>query len=74
MEIETSVRVEPGVVLLNALAKKDQPTHITSMEIYANKETYLAPLPAPHFETYKYTTKNLVNSLELVEVVSVTMA
>ena len=74
LEIETSVRVEPGVLLLNAVAEKDDPTHITIMEVYENKEAYLAHLETPHFETYKFTTKSMVISLELVDVVSVAMA
>ncbi len=49
MEIETSVRVEPGVLLLNAVAEKDHPTHITIMEVYENKEAFFAHLETPHF-------------------------
>ncbi len=44
------------------------------MEIYVNKEAYLAHLETPHLETYKYSTKNRVMSLELVDIVSVAMA
>ncbi len=37
-EIETSVRLEPGVMTLYAVSEKDKPTHITILEIYANEE------------------------------------
>ena len=74
LEIETSVRIESGALLLNAIAEKEYPTPITIMEIYANKEAYLAHLETPHFETYKYSTKNRVMSLELVDIVSVAVA
>ena len=32
-EIETSLRVEPGVLTLYAVSEKDRPTHITILEI-----------------------------------------
>jgi 4-carboxymuconolactone decarboxylase len=35
-EIETSVRLEPGVLTLYALSEKNNPTHITILEIYAD--------------------------------------
>jgi 4-carboxymuconolactone decarboxylase len=35
-EIETSLRVEPGVLTLYAVSEKRKPTHITILEIYAD--------------------------------------
>ena len=69
-EIETSVRVEPGVLTLYAVAEKDKPTHITILEIYADSTAYRAHLKTPHFIKYKTITKDMVRSLELVETVS----
>lgn len=66
--VETSVRVEPGVITLYAVADKDNPTHITVFEIYADADAYKGHLERPHFKKYKNTTKNMVKSLELVEV------
>ena len=37
-EIETSVRLEPGVLTLYAVSEKENPTYITILEIYANKD------------------------------------
>ncbi len=68
-EIETSVRAEPGVLTLYAVAEKDNPTHITILEIYANKEAYEAHLLTPHFIKYKNGTLDMVKSLELVETI-----
>ena len=34
--IETAVRLEPGVMTLYAVSEKDNPTHITILEIYAD--------------------------------------
>lgn len=66
-EIETSVNVEPGVLTLYAVAEKDNPTHITILEIYASVEAYRTHIQTPHFLRYKNGTKNMVKSLELVE-------
>ena len=68
-EIETSVRVEPGVLTLYAIAEKEKPTHITILEIYANAEAYKKHIQTPHFLKYKNGTKDMVKSLELVETV-----
>src|SRR5690349_19522826 len=52
-EIETSVHVEPGVLTLYAVAEKDNPTHITILEIYADSSAYKSHLQTPHFIKYK---------------------
>lgn len=66
-EIETSVRVEPGVITLYAVAEKNNPAHITILEIYADSVAYKAHLQTPHFIKYKDGTKDMVKSLELIE-------
>ena len=66
-EIETSVRVEPGVLTLYAVSEKNNPTHITILEIYASAEAYQAHVQTPHFIKYKTGTRDMVRSLELVE-------
>ncbi len=48
-EIEASVRLEPGVLTLYAVAEKNNPTHITILEIYADTDAYKAHLQTPHF-------------------------
>jgi quinol monooxygenase YgiN len=68
-EIETSVRLESGVLTLYAVSEKNKPTHITILEIYADTAAYKAHLLTPHFIKYKTDTKNMVKSLELVETV-----
>ncbi|WP_276504537.1 antibiotic biosynthesis monooxygenase [Terrimonas pollutisoli] len=68
-EIETSVRVEPGVLTLYAVAEKNNPTHITILEIYADTAAYKSHLQTPHFIKYKTGTQHMVKSLELVETV-----
>jgi quinol monooxygenase YgiN len=66
-EIETSVRLEPGVITLYAVSEKSNPTHITILEIYADTTAYKAHLQTPHFIKYKTGTKDMVKSLELAE-------
>ena len=68
-EIETSVSLEPGVLTLYAVSEKDNPTHITILEIYADTDAYRAHLETSHFKKYKTVTKDMVKSLELVETV-----
>jgi alkylhydroperoxidase/carboxymuconolactone decarboxylase family protein YurZ/quinol monooxygenase YgiN len=67
-EIETSLQAESGVLVLQAVAEKDNPTQITILEVYANAEAYQAHLETPHFKEYKTSTSGMVESLELVEV------
>ncbi len=68
-EIETSLRLEPGVITLYAVSEKDKPAHITILEIYANMEAYQAHIKSVHFIKYKTFTKDMVKSLELAEAV-----
>lgn len=67
-EIETSFRVEPGVLTLYAVAEKERLNHITILEIYANEAAYQKHIQTPHFLKYKNATKDMVKSLELIEV------
>ncbi|MBC3793008.1 4-carboxymuconolactone decarboxylase [Spirosoma sp. LMG 31447] len=68
-EIDASVRLEPGVLTLYAMSDKDNPTHITILEIYADTDAYKAHIQTPHFLKYKTGTKDMVKALELVETV-----
>ncbi|GAB3835379.1 antibiotic biosynthesis monooxygenase [Hymenobacter jeollabukensis] len=66
-EIETSLRLEPGVLTLYAVAEKNAPTRITILEIYASQAAYEAHLKTSHFLKYKTGTQHMVKSLELTE-------
>ena len=67
--VETALRVEPGVLRLDAIAEKENPAHITLLEVYADEAAYQAHLQTPHFLKYKTGTKEMVKSLELVRMV-----
>jgi quinol monooxygenase YgiN len=66
-EIETSIRVEPGVLTLYAVAEKENLTRIRIFETYADEAAYRAHLETPHFKKYKTGTQAMVKSLKLIE-------
>ncbi len=68
---KTAVKVEPGVLALQAVYDKIHPTQVTVFEVYASEAAYQAHLKTAHFLTYKNGTLNMVKSLELIEVVPV---
>jgi quinol monooxygenase YgiN len=63
-----AVKVEPGVLALNAVYDKDHPTMVTVFEIYASEDAYQAHLKTSHFLKYKNGTLKMVKSLQLIEV------
>lgn len=66
-EIETSIRVEPGVLTLYAVSIKDHPEKIRLFETYRDAASYQAHLQSPHFKKYKEQTQHMVKSLTLIE-------
>lgn len=66
-EIETSIRVEPGVLTLYAVSIRDHPNQIRIFETYANTSAYRAHLDTPHFRKYKTSTQGMTKSLKLIE-------
>ena len=64
---ETSLREEPGVLTMYALAQKDDPCRITILETYASQAAYKAHIASPHFQKYKRGTLKMVKSLELLD-------
>lgn len=67
-QMTTAVRVEPGVLTYYAVADKNEPSHITILEIYADTTAYQRHIETAHFKKYKETVKNMVKSLELIDV------
>jgi quinol monooxygenase YgiN len=72
-EIEASIALEPGVLMLHAVALKDNPGDIRIVEVYASQRDYEAHLQKPHFLKYKNLTAGMVRALALVEVDPVAM-
>ncbi|MDE3236732.1 MAG: antibiotic biosynthesis monooxygenase [Bacteroidota bacterium] len=67
-QMATAIRLEPGVLTYYAMANKNDPANITILEIYADSTAYQQHINTPHFKKYKETVKEMVTSLELVDV------
>lgn len=67
-QMAAAIRLEPGVLTYYAVADKSDPSHITILEIYADTAAYQAHITTSHFKKYKETVKDMVKSLELVDV------
>ena len=65
---KVGVKVEPGVLALQAVYDKAHPTKVTIFELYASEAAYQLHLKTPHFLKYKNGTLKMVKSLELAEV------
>ena len=59
---------EPGVLVMYAVAKKDDPTQITILEVYANADAYQHHVKTSHFLKYKEDSKDMITSLKLIDV------
>lgn len=66
-QMETAIRVEPGVLSYHAVADKSDPSTITILEVYADSAAYQSHILTPHFLKYKETVVDMVTSLELVD-------
>lgn len=66
-EIETSIRVEPGVLTLYAVSVKGRPEQIRLFEMYRDAASYESHLQSPHFKAYKVRTQEMVKELRLIE-------
>lgn len=66
-EIEASMRLEPGVLTLYAVAEKERPNEVTILEIYADEAAYQSHVKTPHFLKYKQGTLDMVQALELID-------
>ncbi len=63
----TSLRTEPGVLTMYAVADKNNPCLITILETYASQDAYKSHIASPHFQKYKQGTLHMVKSLELCD-------
>jgi quinol monooxygenase YgiN len=72
--VETSVRVEPGVLVLYAVAEKDDPARIRVFEIYTDADAYKTHLETPHFRKFRATTETMVKSRKLLDAIPIAMS
>jgi quinol monooxygenase YgiN len=73
-QMAAAIRIEPGVLTYYAVADKKDPTSITILEIYADTLAYQSHILTPHFKKYKETVKDMVKSLELMDVTLIAAA
>lgn len=70
-EMATSLRVEPGVLALYAVADRQDPTKLTFFEMYVDDAAYERHRRTPHFQKYYQTTKDMIARRVLLEAVPV---
>ena len=73
-EMEASVRVEPGVLAIYAVAEKDNPTRLRFFEIYADEAAYKSHRETAHFKKYAETTKHMIKIRKLIETVPIQLS
>lgn len=73
-EMETSVRVEPGVLAIYAVAEAGNPSRLRFFEMYADEAAYEAHVASPHFRKYFETTKGMIVSRKLIDTVPVLLS
>ncbi|MBU68625.1 MAG: antibiotic biosynthesis monooxygenase [Cupriavidus sp.] len=66
-EMDDSVRVEPGVHAIYAVANKNDPEKFTFFEIYASKQAQDEHRNTPHFRKFIDVTKDMVRGRRIVE-------
>lgn len=62
---EISLRTEPGVLTMYAVAEKDNACRITILETYASQKAYKSHIESAHFQKYKQETLHMVKALVL---------
>ncbi len=73
-EMETAVRIEPGVLAIYSVAEKDHPNRLRFFEIYSDEGAYTAHLASPHFKKYQAATKPMIRSRKLIETIPVLLS
>ena len=73
-EMATSVRVEPGVLAIYAVADSENPAKLRFFEIYADEAAFRAHIASPHFKKYVETTRSMIRSRVLRDTVPVQLS
>jgi quinol monooxygenase YgiN len=73
-EMETSVRVEPGVLAIYAVAEKGAPARLRFFEMYTDEAAFKAHVESPHFKKYRTTTEGMIVSRKLIETVPIQLS
>lgn len=73
-EMEASVRVEPGVLAIYAVAEKENPSKLRFFEVYADEAAFNSHRESAHFKKYAATTKDMIKSRKLIETVPIQLS
>ena len=73
-EIETSIRVEPGVLAIYSVALKEDSSQLRFFEIYKDEAAYTAHIASPHFRKYVEITKGMIRSRKLLDTVPIQLS
>jgi quinol monooxygenase YgiN len=73
-EMETSVRVEPGVLAIYAVAEKENPSKLRFFEMYTDEAAFRAHIDSTHFRKYRETTQDMILSRKLIETVPIQLS
>lgn len=66
-EMDDSVRIEPGVHAIYAVAHKNDPAKFMFFEIYASRQAQDEHRKTPHFRKFLDITKDMVRGRRIVE-------
>ncbi len=66
-QMNTAIKLEPGVLSYTVVADKKDSTSITILEVYASLEAYQSHILTTHFKKYKETVKDMVLTLDLID-------
>ncbi|MCE9672171.1 antibiotic biosynthesis monooxygenase [Myxococcus stipitatus] len=69
-----SIAKEPGVVVLYAVASKEDPAKLTFLELYANDAAYELHRSTPHFQHYLEATSEMIVSRRLREAIPIQLS
>lgn len=70
-EMRNSLRLEPGVIAIYAVADKNDPNKLIFFEMYVDEAAYQVHRETPHFIKYFEATKDMIAERVLMEGVPV---
>jgi quinol monooxygenase YgiN len=62
------IKEEAGVLVMYAVAEKENPTRVSIVEVYESIDAYEKHIATPHYLQYEEAAKTLVKSLKFIDV------
>lgn len=62
------IKKEPGVLVMYAVAEKENPTLVSVLEVYENMTAYNKHITTTHYLQYKDEAKAIVKSLKFIDI------